>query len=150
MHFQLDFSRRITNLFNRTLAVLAVLDNLYIVCDLLESIRREGPRTVAHTYAFPHLLYPLQNMVMVASIYTTVVVALERYIAVSRPLDAYVMADDAPSAWRKVLIYVGPAIAFSIAFNIPTFFEFCVVASALPAAAAATAAVVTASGKNFL
>ena len=29
-----------------------------------------------HIWAFPHLLYPLQNVAMVASIYTTVVVSL--------------------------------------------------------------------------
>ncbi len=124
-------SRRLANLFNRTLAVLAVLDTLYIACDLLESLRRSGPRTLAHTYAFPHLLYPLQNVAMVASIYTTVVVALERYIAVSRPIDTFVVggggeSDGTAAAWRKVLLYVGPAIAFSVGFNIPTFFEFCV------------------------
>ena len=77
-------SRRLANLFNRTLAVFAVLDNVYIVCDILETVRRSSVNLPVHIYAFPQYLYPLQNIVMVASIYTTVVVALERYIAVSR------------------------------------------------------------------
>ena len=32
-------SRRLTNLFNRTLACLAIFDNVFIVCDIVDSIR---------------------------------------------------------------------------------------------------------------
>ena len=32
-------SRRLANLFNRTLACLAIFDNVFIVCDILDSIR---------------------------------------------------------------------------------------------------------------
>ena len=67
---------------------------------------------------------------MVASIYTTVVIALERYIAVSRPISTYVTAaagggsdEGRVAAWCSVLKYVGPALLFSAAVNGPTFFE---------------------------
>ena len=77
-------NERILN-YSRTLAFLAVFDTVYLTCDILDSIRQYFPPVhPVHTYAFPYLLYPLQNVAMVASIYTTVVVALERYVAVSR------------------------------------------------------------------
>ena len=65
---------------------------------------------------------------MVASIYTTVVIALERYVAVSRPISTYVTAaaggdEGRVAAWCKVLKYVGPAVLLSAAVNVPTFFE---------------------------
>ena len=78
-------SSKLSSLFNRTLALLAVFDNAFIVCDVLESVRQShGPLGYAHTLLFPHVLYPLQNIALTASIYTTVVVALERLVAVSR------------------------------------------------------------------
>ena len=66
-------------------------------------------------------------MAMVASIYMTVVIALERYIAVSRPISTYVASGDQEGlvkSWLKVLKYVGPVILFSVVINISTFFEF--------------------------
>ena len=36
---------------------------------------------------FPHLLYPGQMIVMTASVFMTVAIAMERYVAVHYPLD---------------------------------------------------------------
>ena len=49
--FQIPFSscfRRLVNLFNRTLAALAIIDNVFIVCDLLDSFRRFGPESTSN------------------------------------------------------------------------------------------------------
>ena len=35
--------RRLVNLFNRTLVILAIIDNVYIICDLLESFHQFRP-----------------------------------------------------------------------------------------------------------
>ena len=120
-------SRKLNNVFNRTLAIMAMLDALFNVCDILESIRMWHPyaTTNIQVYLFPHVLYPLQNITMVASIYITVVVAVERYLAVSRPISAFV--DDGHGKWKKVLAFAVPVLLFSVIFNIPTFFEFYVV-----------------------
>ena len=117
-------SRKLTNVFNRTLAILAVLDAIFNLCDILESVRmfHGGDCRDAHIYLFPYLLYPLQNITMVASIYTTVVVAIERYYAVTRPISAFV--DDGHGKWKKVIVFIAPVLVFSVIFNIPTFFEF--------------------------
>ena len=69
---------------------------------------------------------------MVASIYTTVVVAVERYYAVTRPISAFV--DDSGGKWEKVLVFIIPVLIFSIIFNLPTFFEFRVETMSTPPA----------------
>lgn len=117
-------SRKLTNVFNRTLAILAALDAIFNMCDILESVRmyHGGGCREAHIYLFPYFLYPLQNITMVASIYTTVVVAVERYYAVTSPISAFV--DDGHAKWKKVLAFIAPVLVFSVIFNIPTFFEF--------------------------
>ncbi len=81
--------------------------------------------TDTHIRLFPYLLYPLQNIAMVCSIYLTVIIAVERYLAVSRPLSSFV--EDGNRRWRKVFVFVFPVVAFSILFNLPTFFEFYII-----------------------
>ena len=52
------------NLFNRTLAVLALVDNIYIACDLLESLYWEMVESdyeaVVLSHIFPYIIWPLQ------------------------------------------------------------------------------------------
>ncbi len=121
-------SRKMSNVFNRTLAFLAFFDTAFIVLDVLESVRQyyedNGGRVHDfHIRLFPHMLYPLQNIAMVASIYLTVVIAMERYRAVSKPLTSFI-GDAEGGRWRRVFAYVGPVLVFSVMFNLPTFFEF--------------------------
>ena len=129
-------SRELINRFNRILAVLAVLDAAYNFFDILESIRNQhypyfsdnqcGPKphyVFLHDYVFCRLLYPLQNIVMMASIYATVIVAFERYVAVSRPISTYIQ--DGSDSWRKTFFYIFPMSLFSLAFNFSKFFEYC-------------------------
>ena len=116
-------SRRLANVFNRTLAILAIWDTLYIVLDVLESIRQYYEDGYWHNHLFPYVLYPCQNIAMVTSIYLTVIIALERYLAVSQPVSVFI-ADTEGQRWTKVMYFVLPVILFSMLFNLPTFFEF--------------------------
>lgn len=54
-------SKKLFSLFNQTLAVLAIFDTIYVLCELLDSARQYNsqPWTV-HLQLFPVLLYPLQ------------------------------------------------------------------------------------------
>ena len=124
-------SSHLTNVFYRTLAFLAAFDFMFIACDILESIRRgyeyntceEMPlyQTV-HIYLFPKILRPIQNITMVASIYTTVVVALGRYLAVSKPIST--MVKSGTGTWKNVIAFILPVIGLSTVFKLPIFFEF--------------------------
>ena len=126
-------SKRITNVFYRTLAALAVFDTIFLTCDLLESVRRnhypqmriceEVPSyQTVHMYIFPKFLRPLQSIAMMASIYATIVVALGRYLAVAKPIST--MVQSGKGKWKTVLIYLVPVLIFSVLFKLPIFFEF--------------------------
>ena len=69
------------------------------------------------------LIWCLQNIALVASVYTTVVIAFERYVALKNPFTMRTASED--KKWLQVAKWVGPTIIFSIVFNIPMFFEHC-------------------------
>ena len=68
-------------------------------------------------------MYQFHNMVVCCSTYTTVVLALERYRAVWRPIEYHNNVNSSPHPWRRVLVYIVPVVIFSALFNIPKFFE---------------------------
>ena len=78
-----------TSIFNRMLVFLSVFDNIFIACSLLESVRKNfGPwNEKIQTYAFAYFLYQLQSVAAVSSIFTTIVLALERCLAVAKPIE---------------------------------------------------------------
>ena len=112
-----------TSTFNRLLIVLAVCDNLYLLFALLESIRTEMElSTDIHTMVFPYAFYPLHNIMLVLSIYMTVILAMERYRAISKPIDYHTIIVSGKQ-WQRVFHYVVPVVIFSVLFNMPKFFE---------------------------
>ena len=82
-------SKRLSSIFNRILICLAAFDNIFIICSLLEAIRKNfGPiHEMIHSYAFAYFLYQLQSVAIVSSIFTTIVLALERRLAVVKPIE---------------------------------------------------------------
>ena len=126
------FKSRPTNLFNKTLFVLAVFDIIFNVCDTLEIIRSVYYDTQTcnfmpvyqklHLYLTPQIIRPLRSLAIVASIYTTVVIALERYLAVSKPIITFVGRDE--DTWQKLFIRIFPVIALSFSLSLPLCFEF--------------------------
>jgi len=143
-------SARIANLFNRTLSFLAFFDNIFLFLEIIESIRLKHPSWSGkfHLYLFPYLLYPMQNISLFCSIYTTVVITFERYLAIRRPIRTFIAApctrkistlstttgsggmatseseETWLEKWGRVLTYIVPIFIFSLLFNLPTFFEF--------------------------
>ena len=59
---------------------------------------------------------------MTTSMYTTVVLAFNRYYAVSQPIHVYV--NTATGTTKRVLINIILVLSFAIMFNLPKFFEF--------------------------
>ena len=81
------------NSFNFLLISLLCFDSWYLFGAILDSIRKkyfgEVLLTDVHTILFPYLLYPAMSIFMSASIFMTVAIALERYIAVHYPIGKY-------------------------------------------------------------
>jgi hypothetical protein len=112
-----------TSTFHRLLIVLALFDNLYLGLALLEGVRNEmNLSTNVHTTVFVYALYPLHNITLCLSIYMTVFLAMERYRAVSKPIDYHTIIVSGRQ-WQRVFHYVIPVVVLSVAFNLPKFFE---------------------------
>ena len=123
-------SKRLYGIFNRLLIFLAIFDNVFIMCQILEAKRKltnnfEGyfEFDQLHELVFGYFLYPLHAFVLTASIYITVALALERYRAVWRPVE-YHNKYKGVNPWKRIMkSYISPVIAFSMAFSIPKWFE---------------------------
>ena len=93
------FSRRtFKSNFNNLLISLAICDLLFLVICITESVRRTfqdhggnsssigGMVTQVHHHLFPYFLYPLHNILLSTSIFMTVSISIERYLAIFHPL----------------------------------------------------------------
>ena len=109
--------------FNQLLVVLVTYDMIYLITTLLESMVKLGFEYDIHTYIFPYLVYPLNAISMMGSIYMTMAVGFERYIAVYHPIEYSIVANDASSHSKRLLKYVAPITLFAIIFNIPKLLE---------------------------
>ena len=73
-------SKEMSSIFNRLLVLLAVYDNFYILCSVLEAMRKSYPYNEIHEHAFAFGLFQMHNFVLCGSIFLTVALALERYV----------------------------------------------------------------------
>ena len=126
------FKHDFKSIFNKTLFILAIFDIVFNACDILETIRLthydNGSclpmpfyRTI-HLYLTPQFVRPLRVFASITSMYTTVAIALERYLAVSKPITTFVARDE--NNWKPVFLIVGPIIVFSFILTLPLSFEF--------------------------
>ena len=117
-------SKKMSSIFNRLLVCLTVCDSLFILCCVLEAVRKFFASTDAHQVVFVHFLYQLQNVALTCSIYMTLMLSVERYLAVSRPIEYHIMVNaSGANPWRRVLAYVAPTVLLGALFNLPKFFE---------------------------
>lgn len=116
-------SRKLNSIFNRILVFLAIFDNIFIFCAVLEGIRKNiGPFGDWHVYAFAYFGYQLQSISILSSIFMTVVLALERYLAITKPIE-YHNAIQGANPWKRVWMYIIPVLILSTVFNLPKFAE---------------------------
>ena len=81
-------SREMRNSFNLLLVGLGCFDSFYLFGSILESLRKcFHVQSDLQTLLFPYLLYPGHIITMTASVFMTVAIAMERYVAVHYPLD---------------------------------------------------------------
>ena len=116
-------SAQLRNSFNKLLAILAVFDLIYLFTMTLDSLDNLGLETSLQTLMFPYFLYPLNSISLMCSIYMTLIVALERYMAVYNPLDYNRRQQDSTSQRYHLINYVGPLIILAFLFNLTRFLE---------------------------
>ena len=124
-------SKEMNSIFNRLLMFLAIFDNFFIICQMLEARRKmtnnggyEGYEfNQTHEYIFGYFLFEFHALVLCCSVYTTVALSLERYRAVWRPVE-YHLRIQGVNPWNRVIVsYVLPVVVFSLVFSIPKCFE---------------------------
>ena len=112
--------------FNQLLAVLATFDILYIITMMIESLKTLRPdivETYFYTKTFPILLYPLNHISMTGSIFTTVGVTLERFIATYKPIYYNQVIKNVTGHTKRFIQYTLTITILSVLFNIPKFLE---------------------------
>ena len=102
------------NLFNLLLVASACMDSCYLIGAILEAFRYSGLASDVHLQLFPYFLYPGISIAVTCSIFMTVAMALERYIAIHCPVTHRETNNNHAACKRRLLQYVGPVIIFSI------------------------------------
>ena len=108
--------------FNRLMMCLSVFDSGFVLCGFIEIARHHWGSTKFPQYLFANVLYPLRSIIMCNSIYTTIGLTLERYQAIVHPIQHRNRNLDIPTG-RRVILFILPVMAFSLAYYSPKFFD---------------------------
>ena len=120
------------NFFNWLLVTLSVFDIFFLVNGILEAFRNHFGSINIHTYIFAVFLFPFRSIVMCCSIYTTVMLAMERYKALVRPISHHgatlrperkTIIGYFQMHWVRLFKYIGPIFILSSIIYIPKWFE---------------------------
>ena len=83
-------SCKMRSTFNLLVVTLGCFDSTYLFKLILETLRlsfKSASRT--QIVLTPHVVYPLKKVASTASVFLTVAIAMERFMAISKPLSAY-------------------------------------------------------------
>ena len=108
------------NFFNRLLICLSLFDNLYLICEISEVFRHRF-NTYYHQSFFVNVVYPVRSIFMVSSIYMTIALTLERYHAITSPVEYRVR--ERTSMSKRLCYYVMPVSILSILYYLPKWLD---------------------------
>jgi len=123
------FYSSIRSSFNRLLTLLAVCHIIFILFTLVDySLARTFfwpwfQHSLVWLYLVPKMIFPLNNITYCCSIFLSVMLARERYLAVCYPNHHRMVSSTRCSYARALLVYALPAVLFSTVLNIPKFLE---------------------------
>ena len=117
----LSSSTMLNNFFNRLLICLAVFDTLYLSCEISEVFRHRH-HTFIQQQIFVYFTYPMRNIFMFLSVYMTVVLAFERYQAITNPVK-YRSKMVGTSMNSHLISNVVPGFSFAVIYYIPKFLD---------------------------
>ena len=117
----LSSSTMLNNFFNRLLICLAVFDTLYLSCEISEVFRHRH-HTFIQQQIFVYFTYPMRNIFMFSSVYMTVVLAFERYQAITNPVK-YRSKMVGTSMNSHLISNVVPGFSFAVVYYIPKFLD---------------------------
>ena len=112
------------NNFNQLTALLFLIDSIYLTLSVLTTLQiRLNLTSYNLTLIFPKFTYPVWSISLTLSIFITVGIAHERYIAIKYPIIHRQRMRSAKYRRINLLKYIVGVFISTMIFNIPKFFE---------------------------
>ena len=110
--------------FNKLLISLFIFDCIYLLMEIIDNLRSQfRVVTQVHKLLYPYLLRPLMKVSLTASIFMTVAIAYERYVAIKRPIVHRQSLTSRRFRRRNLVKYIFCVIIWSIILNVPIWLE---------------------------
>ena len=123
--FVLSIRKEMKNTFNYLLISLFVFDNMCLLFYLVDSFTYGlGFHTKIFEVLYPHFILPFRNISLAASIFMTVGITYERYLAIKRPIFQRQSMRSARFRRSKITKYIMFVLFSAIILNIPKWFEY--------------------------
>ena len=115
------------NTFNSLLIFLFLIDCFYLVIEEVSSVQTILATTEENddliTLLVPHFLYPMESVSLTASIFMTIGIAHERYVAIKSPIKHRQSMRSNGARRARLAKYIILVVFFSFSINVPKFFE---------------------------
>lgn len=112
------------NNFNQLIVLLFLVDTMYLILSVLTTLQiRLGIENRTLTMIFPKFTYPVWSISLTLSIFLTVGVTHERYIAIKYPIIHRQRMRSAKYRRFNLLKYIVCVMLCAALFNVPKFFE---------------------------
>ena len=112
------------NVFNHLFIALIVNDNISIFFMVFETFATNlGFHTTLHEILYPYITLPFTSISLTASIFLTIVIAHERYIAIRYPISHRQALISAKSRRALFFKYILCVIVATLIINVPKFLE---------------------------
>ena len=112
------------NIFNHIIIILFVVDSLFLFVKIIDVlVQNLDVKNKILTILFPKFAYPVSAICLTLSVFLTVGIAHERFIAIKYLIVHSQQNSSAKYRRNKLLKYILPMLLFAVAFNLPKFFE---------------------------
>ena len=115
------------NTFNSLLIFLFCIDSFYLIIEEVASVQTILATTEENddfiTLLVPHFLYPMESVSLTGSIFMTIGIAHERYVAIKSPIMHRQTMRSSGARRIRLAKYVIFVVFCSFAINVPKFFE---------------------------
>ena len=113
--------------FNKLVICLTISDIIFLAFSVYESLRLHiiNMNYCSYQGFIQLVVYPMRKISMCFSVYMTIILSFERYLAVTRPIQHRNRCYIGASSKKRFLKYISPAFLVSfIIYGIPSFFAF--------------------------
>ena len=112
------------NIFNHLIIFLFIVDSFFLFVEIIVVlVQNLDVKNEMLTIMFPKFAYPMSAICLTLSVFLTVGIAHERYIAIKHLIVHSQQNSSAKFRRTKIIKYILPMLFCAIAFNIPKFFE---------------------------